>query len=879
MSSYNWSSHSKFHPPITLRTALIRKKFLLEKIHKINNGLLLFTAPAGYGKTTLLAQWYHKNLASQMAWLNLDEKDKTPVQFLLNLFKALLIDDLGENDEQYAFNLDKPEDIALESLLTKICNLVEGTENCTIILDDYYLAESENLENVINTLIPSLLISGCRIIISCRGAPHIKLSLLKVNSLLHTITEHDLKFDTSDIALIFDGKLSAKDTQQLSLRTGGWPAIVQLARMHSENKTVTEWMSGFPGKSEEVIEYLSEQVFSEFTSEQQEFFIESSFLDNFNAELVDAVRNRNDSARFLTDLVSFSTLITAFTANNWYRYNQLFKDFLLQQLKRDYQKFRTLCMRAANWYKENKDYLNAIFQYCYAKNYEGAVDLLNSLGGWIAGVRYGHSFLINVQRGFPEWYLNQSYTLQSLQVYYFIKQGNLKEARFRLEGLKKEDYQEFSNIRLILMELTLNLYEDKLITISEERELTALINNFPPNDKYLRSVSYSLLFVTKLYLGKTLDAISIAEESISFLRKENFNYALTFSYGHLGYSQMLQGLVNDAKNSYHEADALINLHFSNMESLSAIFKVLRFELDYWTNDLSGLDSLYLSAVKTISKKDGWFQVYFSAFSTAVRAKFEIEGYSSAVTYLASVETRGIPRLNALVIMLRAELDLKSRHTKKLSKDYSLQLEFILGQCWWNKSFFWQLAHLHLINRIRSAINLHHYDDANLLISEARSNIMHTQGAVMLSQELALWQALVNYMLGKARDAIALFDQTAKIIKKQGSIRLILDIDSSILRLVRGSVRQARNDVSDSIPIDFLNEIIIAIKEPHQNNYGLSKREYEVLIVLAEGGANKIIGRKLNLAEDTVKFHLKNIFKKIKVDNRAMAIAKAKRYIL
>ena len=56
---------------------------------------------------------------------------------------------------------------------------------------------------------------------------------------------------------------------------------------------------------------------------------------------------------------------------------------------------------------------------------------------------------------------------------------------------------------------------------------------------------------------------------------------------------------------------------------------------------------------------------------------------------------------------------------------------------------------------------------------------------------------------------------------------------------------------------------------------LSKRELEVLQLIAQGLSNRAIGDRLFVALDTVKGHNRNIFGKLQVQRRTEAVARAR----
>jgi two-component system nitrate/nitrite response regulator NarL len=60
--------------------------------------------------------------------------------------------------------------------------------------------------------------------------------------------------------------------------------------------------------------------------------------------------------------------------------------------------------------------------------------------------------------------------------------------------------------------------------------------------------------------------------------------------------------------------------------------------------------------------------------------------------------------------------------------------------------------------------------------------------------------------------------------------------------------------------------------PADKNSSLTRRERQIARVIAEGVTNKEIGRRLRMAEGTVKIHLHHIYRKLGIANRtALAV--------
>ena len=71
------------------------------------------------------------------------------------------------------------------------------------------------------------------------------------------------------------------------------------------------------------------------------------------------------------------------------------------------------------------------------------------------------------------------------------------------------------------------------------------------------------------------------------------------------------------------------------------------------------------------------------------------------------------------------------------------------------------------------------------------------------------------------------------------------------------------------------DIAISIAEHHADDV-VSNREIEVLKLVAAGHANKIVADRLNISEETVKSHMRNIMSKLSASDRTHAVTIAMR---
>ena len=99
--------------------------------------------------------------------------------------------------------------------------------------------------------------------------------------------------------------------------------------------------------------------------------------------------------------------------------------------------------------------------------------------------------------------------------------------------------------------------------------------------------------------------------------------------------------------------------------------------------------------------------------------------------------------------------------------------------------------------------------------------------------------------------------------------ILKDSESAELKKAIFAITKGENYIQPDL-IRALNSKMIEKDSDKDKIDSLTKREFEVLKLLAVGMYNKEIAEKLNISERTVKNHVSNIFKKLEVTDRTQA---------
>jgi len=423
-------------PP--LRPGLVPRPRLIERLDEslqLGRKLTLISAPAGFGKTTLLSEWVagFERLEPKVraAWLSLDKGDSDPNRFLAYLVTALQTVADGVGAAMLAA-LQSSQPPPIESLLTTLLNeLTSIPEHFVLVLDDYHVIDSQAVDTALTFLLehlPQPPLGGMHLVIASREDPHLPLAQLRARGQLTELRVNDLRFTPSEAAELLNQvmglELAAEEIVALERRTEGWIAGLQLASLAlqgtlsmQDRKDTTSFIKSFTGSHRFVLDYLLEEVLERQPESIQRFLLRTSILDRLCGPLCDAVRfggaeiadRSRRAATGGTDAVGSagtdtlprgggqhptpaasgqeileyldSTNLFTIPLDNerrWYRYHRLFAELLLQRLRSigGTELFNELHIRASQWYEDNSLPVEAFHHAAAANDIERAARLI-----------------------------------------------------------------------------------------------------------------------------------------------------------------------------------------------------------------------------------------------------------------------------------------------------------------------------------------------------------------------------------------------------------------------------------------------------------------------------------------------------------------------
>lgn len=526
------------------RPKVVLRSRLIERLNKgLQGKLTLISAPAGFGKTTLVSEWI-AGCERQVAWFSLDESDNDPIRFLAYLVAALqkIAANIGEGVLDM---LRSPQPPSTESILTALLNEITTVpDNFTFVLDDYHVIDAKPVENMLNFLLENLP-PQMHIIITTREDPDLPLPRLRVRGQLTELRITDLRFTPSETAeflkQVMGLNLSAEDITTLEASTEGWVAGLQLAALSMQGrKDIPGFIKAFAGDDRYIVDYLVEEVLLRQPDQVRSFLLQTSILDRLNGSLCDAVTGQKDSKKMLEALERSNLFVVSLDDNRqWYRYHHLFAGVLLSHLKEEQpDQVPALHLQASKWHEQNGMLADAIRHALAAEDFEWAAGLIElawpetnryiQSAPWLGWVKALPEELVRVR---PVLNINYACALMDI--------GELEAGEVRLQQVEilmetiediSEKPEAFNNMVIVDKE------QFRLLpaTIASTRAYLAgtlgdvpgtikytlqNIDLLPENDKYGREEATAMLGIAYFAIGDLELAYQTFEGSFEGMRK------------------------------------------------------------------------------------------------------------------------------------------------------------------------------------------------------------------------------------------------------------------------------------------------------------------------------------------------------------------------
>jgi LuxR family transcriptional regulator, maltose regulon positive regulatory protein len=878
---------TKLHIPFP-RKNLVHRKNLYDKLNEgLNRKLILVSAPAGYGKTTLVCDWLNQ-CKIPTAWFSIDHRDNDPFEFLTFVISA--IQTIHKNIGNHSLELLKsPGTVNTKYIVEFLINdILTIKTDFLLVLDDLHTITSKEIFNILNIIIDHKP-KHFKIAILTRSDPILSIARLRSQNELLEIRSADLSFTENDIAEFFNKKLKLgltdKDINLLELKTEGWIAGLQLTAITLQNKkNISEFIESISGDNRYIMDYLIEEVLNNQDDETREFLLKTAIFEKFSGPLCDTVFQKNNSQLLLESLEKGNLFIVPLdNERNWYRYHHLFGDLLKHRLNiRHKENIPYLHSSASKWFENNNMYLFAIEHAIQAGKSELALQLLDKIieNLWMNAQ---YDTICKLGSSFTEEEIASNSDFCIIYAWSLGLTGKLSEGKNYLKKLETQLSNKKSNSehtellgKIYLAYNYISAYASDTDAAFEYSEL--VIKNLSGKEDIWNAWAY-IANAESYFLRFELDKCLISQQSaLEISKKLKSSYLMLGSTIKIAFILRLKGKY---KESYKICTELLESFTSNpdIESnklgiLTFLYSIIGFIQVEWNLIEEGMQNV-LKGFKLSQKA-----VYISfrgycAFNLA-ETYYKIGKLHEAIALLEEQEflfkKETASRLETLVISLKNKLYIEMGEFGKIQFPEKYTSDNLFAYIFFN------------ISKARYYILQSKYTDAIDLLNKL-AELLNKLEAFELFIEVELLKVKIFALTKEKTKALNCLVKVIQIAQTESLIRVFINEGEQIEELVKEIYKEKLSKIPNSLDIiseDYINNLKTAfeIEGKRKNalsNKDLSPRELEILKLISKKLSNHEICETLYISLSTVKTHISNILLKLEVKNRieATEIAKEK----
>lgn len=878
--------------------------------------MVLVSAPAGFGKTTLITSWLDQQ-PRPTVWLSLDKADNDPSRFFSYFFSALS-KILPDTDFSYRENSNFSDFPTNEDVLISIIKqLEENPSDCIIVLDDYHLIKNPVIHDSIQFFIQNLAfyegngISGKKTILPIlisRSDPPFSLSKWRLQGELTEIRMNDLRVSENDAKSFLHQAtgldISEKQAKDIVSQTEGWIAGLQMAAISFNEQRLNnldEFIQGFNGGNHLVADYLLNEVISLLPEKLQQFLVYTSILERFSGSLCDEIIGTNDSQEVLESLERSNLFIIPLDdQRTWYRYHHLLSEYLSKRrVQMPKESFVEMHLKAASWFEAKKYWDECIQNYLAVGEIEEAVRIITQ---------------------------NASSILNLGKVYYM---GEL------IAYFPEDAYDQWPWLCIY------HGWKDVIIETGEEEywvnkaEQAIEQNNRPPYvqpeemDEMLGNIA-AIRAMSAAKLGDIKTTLEIAPIALELLPKSTAKVRGLVLYSE-GRCQYLNGQLTEAQETFfHARDELIaggNISgASNPTLMAGEIAFIQGKLHMAENILKNPVSI---AKSPNSNYNIPFQFYFGLGMiyyewNLLNQAFDYlqKGYSGSKKFgISSVISTGVALANDYLNLRewkKAEAILDDLSSNSASLTVQPIIESIWTACWIRlfalTGRYRQAERLIEERNIQDFNDIKVYQEPELLVLLEYYQLTNKNDAILVITkpfieklqnggrnyrliQALLFQTKAFSAIGEKDKALLSLTQALSLGRLEGFIRSFVDAGEPVLKLLLELSHQnslVGSSVTDS---DYIHELVNAsindssVQPNHlqakQTKKGkrdtraavldipLTPPERSILQLLVAGYDNYEIASNQHISVNTVKTHISHIFNKLGVHNRVQASNRAK----
>jgi LuxR family maltose regulon positive regulatory protein len=889
-------------PPV--RAESVPRPRLVERLTAgLDRKLTLISAPAGFGKTTLLSECVGV-CGRPVAWVSLDKGDNDPVRFWTYCIAALQTIHKGVGETALAA-FQSPGVAgatalpAIETLVTGLINdMARIPESLALVLDDLHVIAEHQIHEALTLLVDNLP-PQMHLIVASRADPPWPLARLRVRGEMTELRADDLRFTPQEVAALLNESmqlgLSPEDVTTLENRTEGWIAGLQMAALSLHGRRQSQgvrdlsgFIKAFTGSHRFILDYLVEEVLDQQSREVQEFLLKTSILERMTAPLCDVVTDRDDGGRILAHLDQANLFVVPLDEERrWYRYHRLFADLLRSQLLQTQpDQVPGLHRRASEWCEQNGLMAEAVSHALAADDLEQAVHLIE--GNALTMIYHGELATLmgwldalpdSVVRSRPwlcvarAWALVNAARLESVE-------SLLQDAEAALVGADEQaDEQRIAGHIAAVRTYSAGLRGE--MTLAAELARQAL-EQLPEGDSIERSFVATIRAFALRRIGELAAAAQAFDEAVAMSQAGGNSHITLHTLSGVAGLAVVRGQLHRAAATFREAlqlaDEYARRDGRKLPIMGLLYSGMSAVLREW-NDLEAASRLAKEGVK-LSEHWGQPDILLRGYvevAAALQAMGDVGGALAAmrkalqvVSGLPSWATATLTADEARLRLAQGDLAAAGRWAQESGLSADDDMAFQDG------FMYVTLA------RVRIAQGR---PDEALRLLERLLTVVEAAGAVGSTIEILALQAMAWQARGGTEQALIALGRALSLAEPEGYVRTFIDEGKPMGNLMRqaagrgmapnyvgkllAALEEGTKDVRPpTIPPSSVSEHP-SLVEP------ISEREMEVLRLLTTSLSSTEIAEELLISVSTVRSHIKSIYGKLDVHRRLDAVERAK----
>ncbi len=856
-------------PKLVLRSRLIEQLNEGLRQHQgFGRKLTLISAPAGFGKTTLVSEWV-SGFERPAAWLSLDEGDNEPTRFLAYLVAALQTLEVNIGKETLGI-LQSPQPPSIEAVLTSLVNEIAAKpDNFVLVLDDYHVIEAKPIDKALTFLVEHMP-PQMHLVITTREDPHLPLARYRARGQLTELRVADLRFTHSEAADFLNRmmglNLSAEDIGALEERTEGWIAGLQLAAISMQGQTdASSFIESFTGSHHFILDYLVEEVLQQQPESVQTFLLQTAILQRMNGSLCDAVTGQGDGQATLEYLEQANLFIVPLDNDRrWYRYHHLFADLLRQRLHQQQpDSVAELHCRASFWFEEHDLEIEAFQHAAAAEDVERAARLIEGKGMPLQ-FRGAMGPVMNWLASLPTTELDAR---PSLWVTYASALTMVGQPIDRIESILQS---------------------------AEAAVDAATPESAGPDEKTRDLIGQIASIRAMLAISRNQVATIIAQSrrALEYLHPGNLPARTTAAWT-LGYAYQLEGDRAAAIEAYREA-LPISLESGNIMITIAATTALG-QVQESENQLNLAAEAYRRVLQLSGEPPmpvaceahlGLARIYYQWNDLDIAQRHgrqslqlaqqmeNVDTPASSKAVLARLKLAQGNADGATILLSEAEQFLHQHHfAHRMPEVAAAQVLALLHQGDLNRAA--DLAEVHGLPISQAQVHLACGDPLSALaVLEPMRREAEAKSWQDERLEVMAVQAVALHTHGEKEQALRVLEETLALAEPGGFIRIFVDEGPPMAALLQEAAKHvaASNYVLGLLAAFGKTEVKTPVTQLLLDP--LTNRELEVLRLLGTYLKGPEIARELMVSLNTMRTHTKNIYNKLGVNNRQAAVRRA-----